>query len=122
DGEFSIRDITNATSSAAFSGTQNLMWVLNNSGSSLSYTNPSLSSTTLLDDRADLWLGTTKILDGVNIQTTTQTLSDLKFAFTAGSATITMDNFNITAIPEPSSMMLIGLGMGALYLVRRKRA
>lgn len=118
-GEFSIRDVTNGTSSASFSGTQSVFWVLNNTGASINYNDPTAVSSALANDRADLWLGNTKILNGVNIQTATQSMTDLKFAFTDGSGIIGIDNIVITAIPEPSAALLGGLGL--LALLRRRR-
>ncbi len=120
DGTFSIRDVTNGTSSSNFSGTQTITWILNNSGSSLNYTDPSVSSSALANDTADLWVGTTLVLNDVAIQTVAQTMTDLKFAFTVGSGTITMDNFSITAIPEPSACALLG-GVAVLGLVAYRR-
>jgi len=120
DGTFVIRDITNGTNSASFSGTQTIMWVLNNSGSSVSYINPSATGSSLANDTADLWIGTTLVFDDVAVQTADQILTDLKFAFSAGSGTITMDNFSITAIPEPSTYAFFG-GLAVLGLVARRR-
>jgi hypothetical protein len=118
-GEFGIRDVTNSTSSALFAGTQTITWVMNNTGSSLNYFAPTSASTALANDKADLWVGTTKILNSVAVQTTSQTITDLKFAFTAGTGTIGIDNIQITVIPEPSAALLGGLGM--LALLRRRR-
>lgn len=118
-GEFGIRDVTNGTSSALFAGTQTITWVMNNTGSSLNYLAPTSASTALANDKADLWVGSTKILNGVAIQTASQTITDLKFAFTTGTGTIGIDNIQITAIPEPSAAVIGGLGM--LALLRRRR-
>lgn len=94
-GCFSIRDISNGTSSSEFCGTQSITWILNNSGSTLNYLAPDSTPTSVDDDRADMYIGNTLILDNVNIQTTTQTMTDLKFAFTAGEGTIQIDNLLI---------------------------
>lgn len=118
-GQFGIRDITNGTSSALFSGTQSFFWVLNNTGASIDYTAPSAASTALANDRADLWLGTTKVLNGVAIQTSSQSINDLKFFVDNGAGTIGIDNIVITAIPEPSTALLGAFGM--LALLRRRR-
>jgi hypothetical protein len=119
-GEFGIRDVTNGTSSSSlFSGTQSIFWVLNNSGSSMNYTAPNAVSTSIANDVADLWVGTTKVLNGVAIQTGAQTMTDLKFAFTSGEGTIAIDNIVINAIPEPAAAVLGGLGI--LTLLRRRR-
>jgi hypothetical protein len=118
-GQFSIRDVSNGSSSATFSGTQSVFWVLNNTGASINYTDPIAAASALANDRADLWLGTTKVLNGVAIETASQSMTDLKFAFDGGSGTIGIDNIVITAIPEPSTALLGAFG--ALALLRRRR-
>ena len=118
-GQFGIRDITNATSSALFSGTQSVFWVVNNTGASIGYTDPAAGSSTLANDTADLWLGTTKVLNGVAVQTGTQSINDLKFVIDGGIGTIGIDNIVISSIPEPSSALLGAVGM--LALLRRRR-
>jgi hypothetical protein len=95
-------------------------WVLNNTGSPLNYNAPDSVSTMLANDTADLWLGTTKVWDGVSVQTASQSITDLKFSFSAGTATIGIDNIVITAIPEPTAALLGGLGL--LALLRRRRS
>ena len=42
------------------------------------------------------------------------------FTITAGDGAISIDNFNMTAVPEPSSTALLGLGGLALALRRRR--
>ncbi len=102
-GCFSIRDISNGTSGSEFCGTQSITWILNNSGSTLNYLAPDSTPTSVDDDRADMYIGNTPILDNVNIQTTTQTMTDLKFAFLLGVGTIQIDNLLIDPTAPLSS-------------------
>ncbi|HKP86533.1 MAG TPA: signal peptidase I [Blastocatellia bacterium] len=108
NGTFQIRDITNGTNSANFSGTQTISWILNNSGSTLTYNAPDSTSATLANDRADLYVGNTLVFNDVTVETPTQTMTDLKFVFTTGTASIALDNFLITEIPlSPTAVELI---------------
>ncbi|TSA34840.1 MAG: PEP-CTERM sorting domain-containing protein [Verrucomicrobiaceae bacterium] len=121
DGTFQIRDIQNTTNSGNLSGTQSIMWVLNNSGSSFSYTSPLGSSVSVANDTADIWAGTSLLFNDVAVTTGTQSMTDLKFAFTAGTGSVTMDNFLIT-VPEPKTWVLIGIGSSfMLWNMRRRR-
>lgn len=94
-----IRDITNGQNSINLSGSQEITWVLNNSEVPIIYFSPSNQYETIGIDKADIWAGTAKLFDDVDIQTTTQTISDLKFAFTAGNASISVDDFYIDPLP-----------------------
>lgn len=98
-GQFSIRDIGASSNSANFSGTQTVTWVINNSGSSLSYRAPDGTEESVGDDKADLWVGTTKALNEIAATTSTQILTDLKFAITAGTGIVAIDNILIDPIP-----------------------
>lgn len=109
DGAFQLRDINTTTNSANFSGTQTITWVMNNSGASLNYVGPNGNTESLADDREDLWIGTTKVFDEFTVQTPTQIITDLKFAFTAGTATVTMDNFLIDFPTAPTAVQMIEL-------------
>jgi len=121
DGTFQIRDIQTLANSGDLSGTQSLMWVLNNSGAAFSYTSPLGTTSTVADDTADIWAGTALLFSNVAVTTPTQTLADLKFALSDGSGTVTMDNFQIS-IPEPRICLLVGIGIYfGLWNVRRKR-
>jgi len=99
NGTWTIRDVTGGTNSSDLTGSQDITWVLNNSGAGLTYLSPANTYETIDNDKADIWAGTTRLFNDVSIQTTTQTIADLKFAFTAGSGTITVDNFLIDPIP-----------------------
>jgi hypothetical protein len=119
DGQFALRNISTSTNSSLFSGTQSIFWVLNNSGSSMNYTAPNTLSTTIANDTADLWVGNTKVFNGLAVLTAGQMMADLKFAYSGGSGTISIDNMVITAIPEPAAALPGSLGL--LTLLRRRR-
>lgn len=98
-GQFAMRDIGAAVSSATFSGTQTITWVINHSTQNIYYTAPDGSSAQLAANKNDLWVGTVKVFSGIGAVTSTQQLSDLKFAFTAGTGTIDIDNIVMTDFP-----------------------
>ena len=102
-GCFTLRDITNGTNSAEFCGAQTITWVLNNIGATLSYTDPNNMQQSLLNDRADIYLGNTLVFNDVAVQTPTQTITDLKFAFTDGVGIIQLDNILINPISSPTA-------------------
>ena len=97
-GQFSLRDIAAGTNSGTFTNTQSITWVINNSGGPLSYLAPNGSQETVADDAADVWAGTTKAIDDLLATSGTNALTDWKFAFDGGTATITMDNFRVDAL------------------------
>lgn len=97
-GTWQLREIGSSTNSANQTGSRTITWVINNSGSSLSYTAPDGTTESVANDTWDLWIGTTRIYNDIAALTATQTLTDIKFAFSAGNGTIDMDNFNITEL------------------------
>lgn len=107
-GCFSIRDLTNGTTSAEFCNTQTITWVLNNSGASLSYNAPDSAIQTVANDTADLYVGTTLVLNDVPIQTATQVITDLKFVFSGGTGTIQLDNIQINSLVTTAADAVIG--------------
>jgi hypothetical protein len=88
----------NTTNSSNLSGTQHITWAMNNSGAALTYAAPNGTQESLANDRMDVWAGTTKVFDDVAVEATGQTISDLKFSFTNGTGTITLDNFLVNSI------------------------
>jgi hypothetical protein len=112
-GTFQFRDISGSANSGNFSGSQSVMWVLNNSGSTLSYLAPDNSTRTVANDRWDLWAGTTLVFDEKAALLTGSALANIKFAFEAGVGSIAMDDFSITTVPEPTNA---ALGIFALGL------
>ncbi len=99
NGTWQIRDILSTSNSADLIGSQDITWILNNSGSTLTYLSPSNHYETIANDKMDIWAGSTRLFDDVNVLTPSQTMTDLKFAFTEGTGTITVDNFSIDPIP-----------------------
>lgn len=105
-GTFQFRDIGGSANSGNFSGSQSVMWVINNSGATLSYLAPNGSPATVADDKWDLWAGNSLVFNEGNALLTGSSLTDLKFAFEGGIGTIAMDNFEIQAVPEPTNIAL----------------
>lgn len=104
-GQFSIRNLTSSTNSANYSGTQTITWVINNSGGSLTYKAPDGSYESLGDDKADIWIGSVRELDEIGATTITQPLTDLKFAISAGTGNVDIDNILIDPVPAiPTSL------------------
>lgn len=95
NGSFSLRDIGASANSAVFSGTQNVFWVINNTGSSVSYLSPNNTIETLSNDNADIWIGSTKALSAISATTSTQSLTDFKFVISNGTVNVDIDNFKI---------------------------
>jgi hypothetical protein len=100
-GEFTLRDLGTSTNSSSISGTQNILWVINNTGSPIFYRTPTGGLDTLVNDAWDLWAGNTKLFNDRNALTTSQTLDDFKFAFTNGSGKISFDQIQVDV---PSSL------------------
>jgi hypothetical protein len=122
NGNFTLRDLGAAVNSPTFSGRQTIFLALNNSGSTKHYVGPDSASHSLGNDTINVWAGTSIVFSAMNPTTATQSLTDLKFAFTAGTGTIAIDNISVTAIPEPSTYAVM-LGLVALFgvMLRRRR-
>ncbi len=95
NGTFALRDIGGGTNSANLSGVQKITWVINKTGSDISYTAPDGNTETVANGKADVWAGTTKIFDEMAATTASVALNDFKFIFTAGTGSITVDNIVI---------------------------
>lgn len=102
DGNFSLRNIAGSASSATFSGMQKITWVINSTTSDMNYTAPDGSTKVLVAGKADVWAGTTIAFDGMAATTGSVALNDFKFAFTAGTGSITVDNIVIKALVDPT--------------------
>lgn len=98
---FTLRTLS-GTESSSFTGSTNrsVVFVVNNTGSSLSYTDPGGGTETVANDAWDLWVGTTKIFDEQAATTASQALNNFKFgdlaSSSAGRANLYIDNFTIT--------------------------
>lgn len=104
---FAIKEDQTNTISSYFSGTQSVTWAINNSGSSVSYLAPDGTTETLADDKADLWIGTTRLLNeyggDISSGSTTATVALNNIFFNLNTGVLTMDVDNITINPIVSS-------------------
>lgn len=92
-------DGTPATS-ATQNGSQKVTWVINRSGATISYVGPSLNGAiqTLANDRADVWMGTTRFATALNLQTATQNMHQLKVVMNGGTGSFTIDSLKVNPI------------------------
>ena len=104
-GNFTLRNISAGVNSGTLTGVQKVTWVINNTGSSLSYTAPDGSTETVQTNRADVWTGTTKTFDEIAATTNGIALKDFKFVISNGTGGITFDNFYI----KPLSPTTLGV-------------
>lgn len=100
EGEFSIRNGTNSSSSSNFSGQQTILLAINKTGGTVSYLGPNGVVNTLANERNDVWVGNTLVFDDITVVTSARFLRRFKFFFNAGSAKLEMDNFLVTTIPS----------------------
>ncbi len=102
---FRFNDVSNNTTSSSFStGTSHaITWVMNNSGATISYLSPSGSTETVANDRIDLWVGTTRVFNDQQVESSGDSIQDMKFAFTSSTASITMDNIQIQSLVVPQN-------------------
>lgn len=106
-GNFTLRNITAGTNSGTLSGVQKITWVINNTGSSLTYTAPDGSTETVQSNFADVWTGTTRTFNEIGATTNGVVLKDFKFVISNGTGSITFDNFYI----KPLSPTTLGVDL-----------
>lgn len=87
DGTFSLRKFKPSvlTSSTSYSGSQNIAYYINNTGSLKTYIAPDGSVEAIADKMSDLWVGTAKVFDETP-EDNDVAISDFKFIFDGGSA------------------------------------
>jgi len=102
---FRFNDVSNGSTSSNYSnGTSHaITWVMNNSGATISYLSPSGSTETVANDRVDFWVGTTRVFNDVQVESSGDSIQDMKFAFTSSTASITMDNIEIQSLVVPQN-------------------
>jgi len=100
-GQFSLRRMTGTASNGNnYTGTQTVLWVVNNSGSTLTYTAPNGTQQTVDNDKNDLWVGTTLEFDEFDAQTASITAIDkIKLVASGQNGTVSIDNILIDPIP-----------------------
>ncbi len=116
-GQFQLRHITTGTGGSNggnVSGTQNVTWILNNTGSTVAYAGPDGNLYSLDNDKTDIWNGTTRTLSGQNVSTASQTVTDFKFIYDATTNNaadiridnLTISNLNINAVQQLGSALV----------------
>lgn len=104
------------TTSALQTGLQEVTWVINRSGAIYNYTAPNGVASTVANGLADLWIGSTQIVNDLAIENPATAMNDIKFVYDAGSFTneahgdnnpnqpsITINNLRIFTTPPPAT-------------------
>jgi hypothetical protein len=119
---FTVRDIAGGTNgSGTFTGTQNIFFVVNNTGGSFSYTAPDGSVHAVANDTWDLWVGTSQQFNDAAATTGSVSPTDFKLTYPTGTGSIEFDNFVVTAIPEPSTWIGGALAVAFVAFLQRRR-
>jgi len=100
DGTFSLRDAATGRASQALTGTQAVTWALNRSGAPQLYAAPNGTPERLASGHMDVWVGSTKVIDGAAVADARVPMTDLKW-FWAGAGTTTLTNFQVSTLPPP---------------------
>jgi hypothetical protein len=115
---FTISDAFGNLVSPSYSGTQTITWVLNNTGSTLTYTDPIGEFSTVPNDNMDIWVGQDLVLDDGPVLTATQSMTDMKWVWAAATGTVRFDNF---LIQSPNGPLYSNIDGGPFALVASPR-
>jgi hypothetical protein len=96
--EFRLRDMVTRKNSEAFRGTQAVTWVLNHSGSTLSYAAPDGGTESIGNDHVDVWVGRTKVFDESPVTNATAAIANLKWYSASGSGVTSFDRFIVDTV------------------------
>lgn len=101
---FQIRNSTpsnvgpNGTNTTYFTNKQTVTWVINNSGGSLTYLAPDGTTESVGDDKEDIWVGTTRVVNDDGAWGPTKALTDMAFYHLNGNMVIDIDNLTVNSI------------------------
>jgi hypothetical protein len=71
--------------SAAQTGTQQIMLIVNTSGAAFNYTDPCNSANTVANNRVDVWVGNTQFVNDQTMASAATAFTDIKFVYNAGT-------------------------------------
>jgi len=97
---YRVRNITaNTVVNTTITGAnKRVTWVMNNGGAAITYFAPNGTTETLGEDKMDLWIGTTRLMNDVGVQNNGQHIRHFKIYYTRNSnIALYLDNFNIHA-------------------------
>jgi hypothetical protein len=101
-GKYYLRNLNTFTQTDTLTGEQQITWFVNNNGASINYVDPAGGSSTLADDQADVWVGTTRVFSAIPAVTPATELNNFKVLFNGSSSHggISFDDFDISTGTE----------------------
>lgn len=88
-----------ASSASAYTTTETITWVVNNSGETKQYIGPDGSTETVANDKYDLWVGNTKHYDEQDANSPDAAIQNFEIRIAGGNGTYTVDNLLIQDLP-----------------------
>ncbi len=105
-GEVTFKPVGSGTESAPFSGPVEIIFVVNNRETGISYIAPDGSSEGLGKDKWDLWVGTTKVFNEISADGPENNLTNFKLVTVSSAikSNVSFDNFLITNENDPQTL------------------
>ncbi len=86
------------SSESAYTTTEKIIWVVNNSGAALNYSAPDGSTESVANDSYDVWIGNTKEIDDAPAITADTPLNNFEIRIAGGNGIYTIDNLLIEEV------------------------
>jgi FlgD Ig-like domain len=105
---FQLRDLVNGRVGATYHGTQAVSWVVNHSGSAMTYDAPNGKTERVGRERMDVWVGRDRVFDDILVTNANGRIADLKWVWSRGSGTTRFDHFEIRTLDEAAMASAAG--------------
>ena len=91
-------------STSSYSGKQTITFVINCSGSTMTYLAPDGTTESIANGKNDIWVGSTKVFDETGCYSSAKALDNFYFEYVSGTGIIDIDNMTINSIVSAPSL------------------